>query len=83
MLATCKCPGCSEAGVRGLKASGAIGFYRRATHNLYVLLNELDEIESHLKDNSYKTWYSQHVFNGIFLKLIDYALSQKDESKIH
>jgi hypothetical protein len=74
MLNVCECPGCAEAGVKGLKASGAIGFYRRATHNLYVLLNELDEIEKRLRNKTYKQWYPTHVFNGVFLKLIDYAL---------
>jgi 7-cyano-7-deazaguanine tRNA-ribosyltransferase len=73
-LAECECPGCAEAGIEGLKASGAIGFYRRATHNLHILLTELEEIEKRLKDGSYAEWYSTHVFNGIFLRLIDYAL---------
>lgn len=81
MLAACECPGCVEGGIEGLKASGAVGFYRRATHNLYVLLNELDEIEGHVSDGTYRTWYQGHVFNSIFLKLIEYALSQKD--KLH
>lgn len=79
MLAACQCPGCAEAGVKGLKASGAVGFYRRATHNLYVLLNELDEIESHLKDKNYESWYPTHVFNSVFLKLIGYALTQRNQ----
>jgi queuine/archaeosine tRNA-ribosyltransferase len=77
ILAVCPCPGCAEAGVRGLKASGAVGFYRRATHNLYVLLNELDEIEERFKNNSYKEWYPTHVFNNVFLKLINYAMLRK------
>lgn len=80
MLAACECPGCAEAGIKGLKASGAVGFYRRATHNLYVLLNELEEIESHISDGTYQTWYPGHVFNSVFLKLIDYAFSQKDKT---
>lgn len=77
ILKACKCPGCEEAGVKGMKASGAIGFYRRATHNLYVLLNELDEIEKRLGDKTYEEWYPTHVFNTVFLKLIDYALEKK------
>ena len=79
MLAECRCPGCAEAGFMGLKASGAIGFYRRATHNLHVLLDELDEIEQRLKNGTYQDWYKTHVFNGIFLKLIDYALLRQAE----
>jgi hypothetical protein len=81
MLAACECPGCAEAGVKGLKASGAIGFYRRATHNLYVLLNELDEIEKRMRNNTYEDWYPTHVFNGVFLKLIDYALKKSGSGK--
>lgn len=80
MLAECKCPGCIEAGFKGLKASGAIGFYRRATHNLHVLLNELDEIEQRLNNHAYQDWYKTHVFNGVFLKLIDYALLRLAET---
>ena len=81
MLAACQCPGCAEASVKGLKASGAIGFYRRATHNLYVLLAELEEIEKRLDDETYKEWYPTHVFNSVFVKLIDYALVKLTESK--
>ena len=74
LLNECKCPGCQEAGIEGLSASGTIGFARRATHNLYVLLEELNEIDNRLMNGSYHTWYSTYVFNGTFLRLIDYAL---------
>jgi 7-cyano-7-deazaguanine tRNA-ribosyltransferase len=76
LLNECKCPGCQEAGIEGLSASGTIGFARRATHNLYVLLEELNEIDNRLMNGSYHTWYSTHVFNGMFLRLIDYALKK-------
>ena len=59
-----------------MSASGTIGFARRATHNLYVLLEELNEIDNRLMNGSYHTWYSTHVFNGTFLQLIDYALKK-------
>jgi len=78
LLNECKCPGCQEAGIEGLSVSGTIGFARRATHNLYVLLEELNEIDNRLMNGSYHTWYSTHVFNGMFLKLIDYALKKID-----
>jgi len=51
----------------------------KSIHNLYVLLNESDEIESHLKDESCEAWYPTHVFNNVFLKLIDYALTQRNK----
>ncbi len=78
LLRNCQCPGCGQAGIRGLKENGTIGFARRATHNLYVLLEELREIEGRLKDGSYQDWYSTHVFNKMFLRLIDYALEKKN-----
>jgi queuine/archaeosine tRNA-ribosyltransferase len=76
LLNECKCPGCQEAGIKGLSASGTVGFARRATHNLHVLLEELNEIDNRLMNGSYHTWYSTHVFNGMFLRLIDYALKK-------
>ena len=76
LLDECKCPGCQEAGIEGLSISETIGFARRATHNLYVLLAELNEIDNRLKNGSYHAWYSTHVFNGTFLRLIDYALKK-------
>jgi len=53
MLAACPCPGCAEAGIEGLKATGTPGFSRRATHNLHVLLVELEEIEKRPASNTY------------------------------
>jgi 7-cyano-7-deazaguanine tRNA-ribosyltransferase len=82
ILAACQCPGCREAGIVGLAASGTAGFCRRATHNLYVLLSELEEVERRLADQSYAQWYPTHVFNGTFLNLIGYALKQKEAGPI-
>ena len=31
-----------------------------------------------LMNGSYHAWYSTHVFNGTFLRLIDYALKKRD-----
>jgi 7-cyano-7-deazaguanine tRNA-ribosyltransferase len=81
ILAACQCPGCLESGIKGLKASGAVGFYRRATHNLHVLLTELENIESQIRDNTYENWYTSHVFNSFFLKLIEYALLHRSNPK--
>jgi 7-cyano-7-deazaguanine tRNA-ribosyltransferase len=80
LLADCPCPGCCPAGLRGLTASGTIGFARRATHNLHVLLKELKEIEIRLQNKSYSDWYPTHVFNSVFLALIEYALQRMDET---
>lgn len=76
LLKECECPGCRQAGIRGLSASGTVGFARRATHNLYVLLEELIEVEARIKHDTYQSWYPTHVFNDMFLRLIEYALNQ-------
>lgn len=82
MLAACRCPGCLEAGIKGMIANGASGFYRRATHNLHVLLTELAEIERRLADNTYEGWYGTHVFNQTFIKLIGYTI-KKSAKRVH
>jgi queuine/archaeosine tRNA-ribosyltransferase len=76
LLAECECPGCRQSGIRGLTASGTIGFACRATHNLYVLLAELSEISIRMQSKTYRDWYSTHVFNNMFLRLIEYALNK-------
>ncbi|GAB4323324.1 MAG: hypothetical protein Kow0091_30680 [Geminocystis sp.] len=70
-LKECQCPACKKNGLEGLKIAGAEGFYNRATHNLWVLLEEARLIEEHLhilKD--YETWYQKHLDNTIYRPLI-------------
>jgi 7-cyano-7-deazaguanine tRNA-ribosyltransferase len=70
-LKQCQCPGCKQDGLEGLKLSGGIGFYNRATHNLWVLLEEARQIQEHLhilKD--YETWYQEHLDNTTYRPLI-------------
>ena len=51
--------------------SGGIGFYNRATHNLWVLLEEARQIEEHLNLlGNYETWYQEHLDNTIYRPLI-------------
>lgn len=73
LLADCQCPACQQFGTEGLKARGLQGFCNRATHNLWVLLEEIRQIEEHLANGTYGSWYSRHVENSIYRRLINYV----------
>lgn len=64
-LKECQCPACKMYGVTGLQESGAIGFWNRATHNLWILLEEARMIEENLVADTYKDWYLTHLDNTI------------------
>ena len=69
-LAACPCPGCRANGLVGLRAGRSDGFNNRATHNLWTLLEEAEEIQTRLTDGTYSTWYSTHLDNTIYLPII-------------
>jgi 7-cyano-7-deazaguanine tRNA-ribosyltransferase len=71
MLRECTCPACHLHGLEGLKASAIGGFCNRATHNLCILLEEIQWIEKHLADGTYAAWYKQRLDNSTYLPLID------------
>ena len=62
--------------MEGLQATGIDGFSNRATHNLWTLLEEVQQIEAHLANGSYQTWYRHHLDNSIYLSLIQQILNQ-------
>src|SRR5438046_1364974 len=70
LLAACQCPACRQFGIEELQTTGIRGFSNRATHNLWTLLNEAQQIDAHLADGSYQTWYKYHLDNSIYLPLI-------------
>jgi 7-cyano-7-deazaguanine tRNA-ribosyltransferase len=72
-LRNCLCPACQLHGIKGLKARGLEGFCNRATHNLWTLLEEASWIKKHLKNNTYKDEYVNHLDNTIYRRLVDYA----------
>jgi 7-cyano-7-deazaguanine tRNA-ribosyltransferase len=74
LLAVCECPACKNFGTEGLKANKVVGFCHRATHNLWTLLHENQEINFHLKNKDYESWYIAHVDNSIYRPLIEYVL---------
>jgi queuine/archaeosine tRNA-ribosyltransferase len=75
LLEACPCPACKAHGVEGLKAKLVYGFRNRATHNLWVLLEEKRLIEKYIANGKYETWYKQHLDNTIYLPLIEQTLS--------
>jgi 7-cyano-7-deazaguanine tRNA-ribosyltransferase len=70
MLAACQCPACRQFGIEGLQTTGIHGFSNRAAHNLWTLLDEAQQIDAHLADGSYQTWYKHHLDNSIYLPLM-------------
>lgn len=77
-LDACECPACQQFGLAGLKASALTGFCNRATHNLWVLLEEAQAIETRLADGTYSAWYEGHLDNSIYLPLIRRALALRE-----
>jgi 7-cyano-7-deazaguanine tRNA-ribosyltransferase len=76
----CHCPVCRLSGLRGLKASGLRGFCNRATHNLWVLLDEARWLEKHLRANTYADNYRRRLDNSTYLPLIKKALDMRIKS---
>lgn len=75
-LKHCGCPACLRNGTKGLESGGIDGFAARATHNLWVLASELQDIEIRLANGSYADWFPEHIDNRIFIKLIEHAVNE-------
>jgi 7-cyano-7-deazaguanine tRNA-ribosyltransferase len=74
-LRMCQCPACKAHGIDGLTASALFGFANRATHNLWILLEEANAIEEHIAAGTYGTWYTSHLDNSIYVPLVSHAMS--------
>lgn len=73
-LAACPCPACRQFGLTGLALRGTAGFANRAAHNLWVLLDEIRQIDAHRANGTYEMWYAGHIENSIYRPLIDYLI---------
>lgn len=80
-LHRCRCPACSANGVRGLTASGLSGFCNRATHNLWILIEEGRWLHKHLHANTYADNFRRRLDNSTYLPLIEKILDMKKEKK--
>ncbi|MCS7002763.1 MAG: hypothetical protein NZ518_07940 [Dehalococcoidia bacterium] len=69
-LARCACPPCQRDGVNGLRRTGLAGFCHRATHNLFVLLEEDRAIADHLAAGDYPQWSAKHLVNSTYAPLV-------------
>jgi 7-cyano-7-deazaguanine tRNA-ribosyltransferase len=75
MLRACPCPACQKHGAKGLKANKLYGFCCRATHNLWVLLEENLWLKQHVGDRTYAEYYGDRVDNSTYRPLIDALLT--------
>ena len=80
-LRRCRCPACLANGTRGLMASGLGGFCNRATHNLWILIEEARWLEKHLRANSYTNNYRRRLDNSTYVQLIEKMLDMKRAKK--
>jgi queuine/archaeosine tRNA-ribosyltransferase len=76
-LRRCRCPSCRARGIRGIKASGLKGFCHRATHNLWVLLEEAEWARRHLAAGTYSANYRRRLDNSTYLTLITEVVKSK------
>lgn len=75
ILRRCKCPACRKHGVDGLRASKLLGFCCRATHNLWVILEENQWLTKHIAAGTYRRYYKRRLDNSIYRPLIDELLA--------
>ena len=74
VLDRCKCPACRRHGATGLKASKLHGFCCRATHNLWVLLQENLWLATHIAAGTYVRNYTKRVDNSTYKPIIEELL---------
>lgn len=75
-IAECACPACRKFGLKGLKSQTTEGFRVRATHNLWILLEEQKWISENLASGNYINAYSEHLNNSTYLPLIRYLVEK-------
>ena len=75
-LEACACPACAAAGIEGLRAGGREGFARRATHNLWILLEEVKWVADRLRRGTYPRVYTKRLDNSAYGRLIASCLEQ-------
>jgi hypothetical protein len=75
VLRRCKCPACRTHGLDGLQAKKLHGFCCRATHNLWVLLEENRWLTTHVARGTYRRSYRRRLDNSVYRPLIDELLA--------
>lgn len=82
-LERCRCPACTTDGTRGLKAEGLKGFCNRATHNLWVLLEEARWMAKHLRAETYENNFRRRLDNSTYLPLIKRLLEMNGRDNVN
>lgn len=77
-LEACPCPACRKSGLKGLKANGLPGFSNRATHNLWVLLNEADWLAARLGAGTYGKYFRRRLDNTVYLPVIERLVEEQE-----
>ncbi len=80
-LEKCPCPACRLCKLEGLQANRTYGFFNRATHNLWTILEENRLIQEHLANKTYVEWYKEHLHNSTYRPLIDKIVETSDTLK--
>jgi 7-cyano-7-deazaguanine tRNA-ribosyltransferase len=78
-LRVCRCPACRENGIKGLKMRRLAGFCNRATHNLWVLVEEARWLDKHLRAQTYAGNFRRRLDNSTYLPLIKKVLEMKEK----
>ena len=76
-LGLCRCPVCRDQGIAGLTADKINGFCSRATHNLWILLDEASWLEENLREGTYEVNYEQRLDNSTYLPLVAHVIKMK------
>jgi hypothetical protein len=74
LLARCKCPACRQYGAKSLKVNKLHGFCCRATHNVWVLLQENRWLSKHISAGTYARNYARRVDNSTYKPIIEELL---------
>ena len=74
LLRDCPCPTCAQGGLECLAANRLEGFCNRATHNLWVLLEEARWVEDRLLSGTYRDCYEARLNNSIYKPLVEKTL---------
>ncbi|HSE97195.1 MAG TPA: hypothetical protein VLD57_02920 [Blastocatellia bacterium] len=71
------CPACKNYGIKGLKANRIEGFWNRATHNLWTVLEEETWIKRNIRAGTYKDNNKERLNNSTYRPLIKYVLENR------
>ena len=74
ILKCCQCPACVRYGLGGIRKNGMEGFCHRATHNLWILLQESEWALKKIRQGDYEANYESWLDNSTYLPLIRKAI---------